>query len=397
MKTPKAAALALAAVLVPAAGATAAPREHHAAQPRVVVADGSSSAVRVLDVRSGRRLGRFRLAGPAALTTLADGRHVIVAQSTRDRADAIDGGAWSDPHGDHVHHHTVAPRLLPFGRTIPRPVHVVGHGDEVALFADGSGDAHVFTLAALRRRGAAPRATLRTGTAHHGVAVPLGDRFVVSVADPADEPGTLPPTLEVRDGSGATLASGACPALHGEASGAAWAAFACENGIALVRPTGRPSFETLSYPAGATAQRRAFTLHGDDAERRLVGDFGDDALIVVSLASKRARTIEVGREVAAFGVDPRGGAILALTTDGLLRRIDPASGRQTARRRVVGRPFEPAWNRPAPKLTVARGLAAVSDPARRRVSVVATSRRLPLTRALTVPGAPTQVALVGAG
>jgi hypothetical protein len=383
---------------VAAPSALAAPQEHARPQPRLVVADGSDGSVRVYDARrGGRALRQLRVAGPAALTVVEGGRYVIATQGVQNRVDAIDAGAWSEAHGDHHHHHTQPPKLLPFRLSVPKPVHVVPHDDEVAIFADGDGTARVFRLAALTRRAGAPLATLPSGKPHHGVAVPMGERFILSKADPAAADGSLPPRLDVVDRGGAVLSSVACPEMHGEVSRGDWAAFACEDGISLLTPGSAgatPRSEKLAYPAGATAERRAFTLHADADGRRLVGGFGDRELVVVHLASMQARTIAVGGVVASFAVDAGSGAILALTTDGMLRRLDPATGRQTASRRVVGRPFTPSWSRPSPKLAVAGGLAAVSDHRRDRVTVLRTGR-LRVVQALTVRGAPTGVALAG--
>ena len=389
-----------AAASAPVASASA-PKEHATAQPRVVVADGARGAIRVLDLASGRRVGRVvRVAGPAALTTAGDGRHVLASQGARNRVDALDGGAWSQPHGDHVHHHTTAPRLLPFRLSIAKPSHVVPHGDEVAIFGDGSGEAQVFGTGALRRR-AVPLATARTGTPHHGVAVPFGERIVLSVADPAGQDGDLPRHLEVRDRGGATLLRADCPELHGETAGDGWAAFACADGIALVKlGAGRaPTSEKLPYPARASEEQRAFTLHSDASGRRIVGNFGPRALVVTERSSARSRVVSVGATIASFAVDAGSGAIVVLGTDGVLRRIYPASGRQTAARRVVGAAFRPAWDRPSPKLAARGGLVAVSDHARTRVTVlrVGAGGALKPVRALKVPGAPTGVAFAGVG
>lgn len=157
--------------------------EHRTPRPRVVVADGTSGAVHVLDIQDARRVGSFRVSGPAALTTVSDGRHVLAVQTAGNRVDAIDSGAWAADHGDHVHFETARPRALPFGLSVPTPIHVVPHGSEVAIFADGDGTGHVFALSALRRK-AAPLAVFRTTKPHHGVAVPARDRAIVSDVAP---------------------------------------------------------------------------------------------------------------------------------------------------------------------------------------------------------------------
>jgi hypothetical protein len=383
---------ALAALALVAAPAAADERERP--QWRVAVADGASGAVGVYGVRDGDRLGRFRVAGPATLATLGDGRHVLATQRDQNRVDAIDGGAWSVRHDDHLHHHAVRPRLLPFRLRVPRPVHVVPHGREVAIFADGAGAAHVFGLPSLRRR-AGTGLRLTTGVPHHGVAVPVHGRFVVSEAAPGAQAGALPAALTLRDGRGGTIARfGGCPEMHGEASGTEWAAFACEDGVLVVRPEGEGTAEKLAYPARDSVEQRAWSLQVDAAGRRLVGDFGERALVFFDLAAGQSRVVPVAGEIASFAVDQPTGAVLVLTTDGRLRRLDPGSGRELAVRRVVGRRFTPAFDRPAPKLAVRDGLAAVSDPRRRAVAVVSV-RGLEHVRTLRVPGRPASVAFAG--
>jgi hypothetical protein len=293
----------LAVALAAALAAPAPAKETAEPRTRIAVADGATGAVRVLKMRTGRQLARLRVAGPASLTTLPNGRHVVAVQSDEDRVDAIDGGAWSVRHGDHVHHHVVRPRLLPFRLRVPRPVHVVAHGREVAVFADDSGEAHVFGLRALQRR-AGDRIRLAASTPHHGVAVPIGDRFVVSDAPAGAERGSLPNAVTVRDWADGTLARfDGCPELHGEASGPGWAAFACEDGVLLVRPHGAGAVERLSYPDRASVEQRAWTLRTGGAARLLVGDFGERALVVFDVAAGAARVLPVGGAIASFDVE----------------------------------------------------------------------------------------------
>lgn len=183
------------------------------------------------------------------------------------------------------------------------------------------------------------------------------------------------------------------PRDNGEASAADWVAFACEDGVAVVRPNGQPSSVKLPYPPGASAERRSFGLSANAGGSRLVGGFGE-ALVIFDVAAQTSRTVRFATDVAAMAVDPLSGHLIVLTADGRLRNLDTRSGRQTTVRRVLPRPFTPSFERPAPKLAVRGGLAAVSDPARHRVTVVRAGR-LELVTRLRVAGAPTQVALAG--
>lgn len=383
----------LAAATTPAFAA-----ESETPQPRLLVADGVGNKIRIFETTTKRGpIRTLRVSGPASLTVAGDDRHVLAAQPAASRVDAIDAGTETEQHGDHAHYHLTKPKLLPFAFAATKPALVVPHGDAVTIFADGTGQASTFALSALSKPAKA-LSTISVSRAHHGVAVAIEDRVIVS--QPAEgAASSLPGLLQItgRDGSpvGAPIA---CPELHGETSGDGWAAFACETGIEVISIPGagqQPTSELLPYPAGATAERRAWTLRTINDGAAILGGFGDRALFTIDRKTKSTKVIDAPADIASFAAD-HDSALLALTTDGQLRRFSASTGKQTASRRVVRGSFAASHGKPAPKLTVSGDLVAVSDPAARRVTVVSSSK-LRVVRKLTVPGAPTSIAITGTG
>lgn len=232
---------------------------------------------------------------------------------------------------------------------------------------------------------------LETGKPHHGVAIPFGDRVLLTAAEPDAEDGDLPTAVTVRSRTGEELQRfGDCPELHGEAAGDGWAAFACEDGILLLE--GRDALTATKLPYPEPAGARTWTLHADEAGRRLIGLYGDDRLLVVDRAARGARTIALGRDAGAAALrSARSAAVL--TTDGRVHRVDLDAGRVTDSARAASR-FALRSRRPAPQVVAGAGRVLVSDPARGRVRVLRGD--LERVRTIAVGGAPQRLALVGA-
>jgi ABC-type Zn uptake system ZnuABC Zn-binding protein ZnuA len=279
-----------------------------------------------------------------------------------------------------------------------KPVHLVAHGGRIALFNDGDGTATIFDEADLEDAGTnVPSDTIDTGLPHHGVAVPMGDRVIASVAD-KETRGDLPPTLAVYDPEGKKLQEfDGCAALHGEVSWDESAAFACEDGVTvLTRDGDRFEKEEISYPEGTTEETRSWTLLGAEEVPYLVGDSGDDGLMFVDTASGEARRVPLPEDMADFALDPETGHVLVVTTDGKLHAVDPASGEVESSVGVV-EPFElpEEFGPPLPSIGVGHGVAYVSDPSTGTVSEVALDG-MEVTREFDVGGKPTGIAVLGA-
>lgn len=384
-------------MLAAAPSASAARHDHdhdaHAKALRVAVADGASGRLDVFAVHAGRRLERFALdEAPYSLTAAPDGRHVLVVEQGARRVSAFDGGAWVEEHGDHEHVHVRAPRRLAFSLGATKPAHVVAHGDEAALFDDGTGAITIFGLGDWRTR-----RTIATPAAHHGVAVPWGDRTLATI--PSSVAGELPIGVALVDATGAELQRfEGCPDLHGEYSDAAGVAFGCADGVLLLEPQGDGlQARKVANPAGGAPADHATTLQGHDGAGHLVASFGKQALMLVDRRAGSATRLAFDAQVEDFAVDPQSGDGYALTTDGLVHRFDPASGRWLRSRRAVAAFAPPEdWKQPRPELAVGGGVALVADPANGRV-VRLRARSLERDGALRTGGRPFLLAITGAG
>lgn len=370
-------------------------RSVHDPRPRLVVADATVGKVAVVDLTRRKVLTRFRTAAPASLAAVGDGRHVLAGQSSANRVDVIDGGAWSVEHGDHDHHYIRAPRRRA-AILGPTPIHLVSHGDRFAVFTDGNGVGTVQTFANVGR-GAKGARRVASGAPHHGVAVPLGTRTLVSLPDASGSPvgvGVANP----RGVIGRRFEQ--CPGLHGEAAvGRNTVVFACADGYLSVSLAGSrvTAAKTPAVSDGAGV-RRSSTLSSAEGLPYVVGNLGNRAFVRVLPRTGPANVIELDTDHGAFVLDGASRTLLTVTVDGQLTQINPVSGAVVARVPVAA-PFSMSGGFAVPRPQIALGAerrAYVSDPAGRRVVEVATNP-LRVTRAIAVGGTPSSLAVVGGG
>lgn len=364
-----AAALVALAAAAPAAHADAAPRA------RVAVADGNTGRLAVHDLRSGARVARVDLAEPPYSVSVApDGRHLLVVEQQAGRLSVLDGGR------------------VAFTVRGQKPAHVVGHGNHVALFDDGTGQASIFDIRKLSAT--TPVRTISTPRAHHGVAVPVDKRTLITVPAPGTE--ALPVGVSLRGPDVAELQTfGPCPGLHGEFTDDDGAAFGCTDGVLLIGTGDRPASAKVRYPAGSGPDDHVDTLHGRHGGRQLLGDFGERALLVIDRRTRKTRTVRFTLPVEDFTVDPHSGRAFALTIDGRLHRVDLTRARAGRAVRVVA-PFRVPedWRQPRPELAVGAGEVLIADPAEHRVVRRKAQSLRPLP-AIQTGGAPFHMAVVG--
>jgi hypothetical protein len=358
--------------------------------PRLAVSH--ASGVAVVDARTLKVLADLPTTGFVRLNAAGDGRHVLVTQGDAWRV--LDLGAWTEPHGDHGHSFTTAPRFTGASFAGSHPGHVVVHGNRTVLFADGTGEMQAFDPAKLAASGQTPVVRHRTPEPHHGVALQLPDATLVhSLGDEESRTGAV-----ARDIAGREVArTDDCPGLHGEAVAAGHAVtLGCEDGILVYRDG------TFTKVASPTAYGRIGNQAGSEASPVVLGDYKVERdadlerptrISLTDTATKRLRLVDIGASYSFRSLErgPRGEALL-LGTDGRLRVIDPVTGR-TTRSIAVVRPWtEPLeWQDPRPAVRVVGDRAYVTDPAASGlVAVDLTTGRI-VGRG-TLPGVPNEIA-----
>ncbi|MFD4405054.1 zinc ABC transporter permease AztB [Nocardia sp. NPDC058499] len=316
--------------------------ESASAQPRLVIADRDSGAVRLLDVVTEEIADLEPVPGVTGIA--GDGRYAYLAAG--DATTVVDSGSWVVDHGDHVHYY----------RAQPRPVGVVdgsvrsAHSDPVvsaAVLDTGS------TVPA--DRAALDEGELRTGPVVKGVAVPYGGHLLVA------SPGSAQIEVRTRENEPVETLTPQCPNPGGTTVTRRGAVFSCGDGALLVTERDdRFAAEKLPYPAGTTGSVAEF--HHRPSSDVLVA-VRESRVLVLDIARRTWRPIETGPVTAATTAGA-GTAILALTPDGVLHAYDPGTGAETAHHRALSAPVDPAA---VPVLLVDSERAYLNDPARREV------------------------------
>ena len=384
-------------------GSVAFAEEKDAETWRLFVADHTLPVMRAIDLSSGKEIGKFDLEGYAALSVSDSGRTVFAVQGDENIVHAISTGIALSDHGEHRDIEINEPKLIPTAIKGQKPGHVVTHGDQVAVFYDREAKFDLVSEEALGDGGAVLK-PFDTIAAHHGVAVPVGNHFLVSVpnTEVAVKEGELPPRLGLRvvDADGEQVGEVAtCTGLHGEASSARLVAFGCEEGVLVARPGGMdgPKLEMLGYgkdlPKGKVS-----TLLGGKSMQFFLGNYGEDKIVLVDpdSAEEVYRLIELPTRRVDFALDPADPhSAYVLTEDGKLHLIDVVKG-EIVKSETVTEPYskDGHWRDPRPRLAVADGQIAVTDPRKSLVRVV-DGDNLKEVRTIAVEGQP--FAIVAAG
>jgi hypothetical protein len=403
LKTTRTRLLAAAAACFALVGQAAFAEDHqHKKAWRLFVADHTQPLVRAIDFESGKELGRYDLKGYAALTASASGKTIYATQSDADVIHVIATGIDFTDHGEHSDIKVKEPALLQAKLEGKRPVHVVPHGDHVVVFYDRGGKAEIIEEHDLLEGKTEARAVDATAP-HHGVAVTMGKFVLVSVPDTKAKvkPDELPPRIGLRvlDGEGKQIGDIAtCTDLHGEATSARLVAFGCTEGVLVARPGGLdgPKLQMLAYPDNLPKETVG-TLLGGKSMQFFLGNFGADKIVLIDPdATEPYRLVELPTRRIDFALDPadmRNAYIL--TEDGDLHVLDVIKGEFVGKAKVT-EPYskDGYWRDPRPRLAVADGQIAITDPRQSLVRVI-DAKSLKQTRTIQIDGQPFAIVAVG--
>jgi len=330
---------------------------------RLFVGDHAAGTVTALDALTGETITSFALKSPASLYASHDGEAVYAVQGASNQVSAIATGIAFEDHGDHGDIDLSEPKLVDAVVEGNKPVHLVEHGDKIALFFDGSGKASLVEGHQWVHDGTVVATEVDSGTPHHGVAVPWGEYTLISLANAEDE---KKPRLglNVLDASGAVVGqTHACPDLHGEANSGDLLLVGCGDGVLVVSGSGAPEVKKLGYdglPEGKTT-----TVIGGVGMQYFLGNYGADKVVIIDpLDAEPYRLVDLPTRRVHFVVDNlRPKFAYIFTEDGLLRQLDVTSGK-LVQAVAVTEPYsmDGEWNLPRPRLAVVGDQVAVTDP-----------------------------------
>lgn len=369
---------------------------------RLFIADHTKPVVRAIDFSTGKELGSFETKGPASLTASASGQIIYATQSDDDFVNIIQSGIKFSDHGDHRDLDVSDVKLSGVTFEGKRPFHVVPHDDHAILFYDRGGKAEIINEAALLDDKAEVR-ELDTLKPHHGVAVTMGRHILMSVPDTQVEtkPDALPPRVGLRildENNQQVGGIEKCTDLHGEAMSARLAAFGCKEGVLIAKPNGSdaPQLQMLAYPKDFPAGYTG-TLLGGKTMQFFLGNYGEDKLVLIDPEDANPyRLVELPTRRVDFILDPANPKnAYILTEDGNLHVLDVLKG-EISRSAKVTEPYskDGHWRDPRPRLAVADGEIAITDPRHSLVRVI-DPESLKETRTIAVEGMPFSIVAVG--
>lgn len=333
-------------------------------QPRLAVLH--DAGILVLDATDLDPIADVAVDGVTRLAEAGDGRHVML--TTEAGFAVLDGGAWTDSHGDHGHSYVSEPRLADAEFPMSHPGHVVPHHGTTALFSDGDGTVTLLDPDDLAEPDPESR-VLELAAPHHGVALELSDGVVLVTA--GDDDGRRSVLALAPDGT-ETARTDECPDVHGETVAANEAVlFGC-TGAVVVHESG--AFRTIALP---DADAGVGDAAGHDDSSVVLTDYvgPDDALdtvALVDLSDDSVRLVELPAEYYYWSFARGGdGSGIVLGTDGALHVLDVESGEIAESIDVIEPWTAPEdWRDPAPSVTVLDDIAYVVDPAGNAVHAV---------------------------
>ncbi|TDC68211.1 hypothetical protein E1283_27750 [Streptomyces hainanensis] len=281
-------------------------------QPRLVVAEAGTGAVRVLDLATEDVTEVDAVDAAAGVDRLTgDGRYGYLATADG-TVTVVDGGAWTVDHGDHAHYYRAEPRTvgeLPGGGAL-----LGAHADVVVTaltYDDGS-----VVLLDREALGAGEIAEAARFDADAGAAaVPFEGRVLV--------PGAESVAVYDREGTRVGALDQPCPEPAGAASTRYGVVLSCADGALLVTADDAEGGDALvgepiGYPEGTEPADRAGAFGLRPGSGTVVAPAGERDVWTLDLA-ERAWTRTGTGPVLAAAAPGDGATVLALALDGTLR------------------------------------------------------------------------------
>ena len=371
-------------------------QEHDEPLGRLLVADGETGLLQLIDLDNGEVIETFMMEAPARVYTTESGRIASVVQRGANRVDFIDSGLYFEAHGDHFDRKKGRPSLLLFSLSgeianSQNPVHFVSHAGRVSIHFDGNFGEGVDSKNIIVREedlfSPNPDTLILTSAQQHGAGIPVhGGKIIFSEPDPDREFGSLPSGFAVLDEQGNVVQTfndkenfqASCLGMHGETIVGEHFLAGCnekredgtgDGGIFVMTHdpvTGLFATHKIAYPDGL----RTSIIRSHHAQPFAIGNYGSNpdpgynALVRIHPDSTAITPNDIQELPAVYrGFDfdkEHGDRLAVLTVDGLLQVFDPSDWTLLGSTQVV-EDFSDAEG-PRPALAVGSGSAYVSNP-----------------------------------
>ncbi|WP_306367853.1 ABC transporter [Nocardiopsis sp. CC223A] len=283
-------------------------------QSRLVLAD-DEGRIQVLDLITEESTLLDPVGAVDGIT--GDGRFAYLTSSDQRTTSVVDSGAWTVDHGDHYHYYRA--EIRPAG-TVPGAT-AAGAATDTALTALNGTDGTVALLdrPALEDGDAATAAVPATT----GLTVPYAERLIVAEDGPVhvlDREGDPVETLDEECADPRAWAVTRRGLVLGCADGA----------LVITEDDGALTAEPLPHPDGLPADAAVTRFHHRPGAAALAAVPAPDTVLVLDLVERRWDHWELPGVVTVTAVG-EGASVLALTEDGALHALDPATGGERAR------------------------------------------------------------------
>lgn len=377
-------------------------RPEAASFQRLLVADAQAPAAKLIALHNDSTVQSFTLTAPASLVyRTSSGRFGAIQQRTANRVQFVDAGVWAD--GGTAHRGPAS--MLGFMVEDGLPTHENVMGDWVSLFFDGSGVARWLRESELLAGTPRVAHEVGTGEAHHGGSFTVVSNgtpyFAYSVPNPQ---GGLPARIAVRNQQGQVVAEAECPAMHGNNAISTGGVFGCNNGMAVVKPSGSgvtAQHVALSGEMAGLGLRNAYAAPGasfilgqfsalpGQPTRRVLATIDPASGAVHPLPALPAGVVDHWR-----AVEPAKGQVVVLGNNGTLY-VYNGTTRQLQHTLAGVVPALPTTGATTHQVAVAEDVAAVASPSTGEVVLVDLARGTVIRR-VAVGGAPSRLTLLGA-
>ncbi|MDE0031013.1 MAG: hypothetical protein OXU42_16625 [Deltaproteobacteria bacterium] len=373
---------------------------------RLLVGDGETSKMSIIDLKKGTvQQDAFDMGSRAGrIYATKSGRYALAVSSDANTVHVFDGGIYLEKHGDHFDRVSGPVKQIDVDLTGERPVHLYVSGKWSAIFYDGSGDVVLLNEEELEKKRANYKPPKLNAGAHHGGAVPLAhDLFAVTLqhpdfaANPKDY--RLPIGAKIVDLSGKELhRQEGCKDLHGDAGNGHVAAFACRGGVlTLEADHGKYKGRFIPFPEGVDKELRLTAIWGYSGLDHFF-PLGSAAGVYAVDAKKGVMKQLVSASDALkpvnAGMSHDGKALLVVMSDGELRKYDTRKLDLLASARdFLATPVETGfWARP--HVTTIPGAVFITDSVGGKVLQL-DDKNLKVVKSWKIAGNPTKVAFVG--